>query len=304
MLATSPVTETIRNHWRQVADRDYDLVFDTGYFPYQVRQAVDLLEPRAGHYAFTSTINVFPGWPSQPDYQAGGIYDGDPDAEGEEFPDDLPEGGSYGWRKVAAERAVLRRFGEHRTSILRAGLIIGPHDGIGRLPWWLNRVARGGEVLAPGRPGQDLRFIDARDIAAFALSRPAGTFETTGPANQITRGQLFDELKDVTRSDATFTWVDDEFLTQAEVEGWTEVPLWIPEAEAPSAFAHDTAAAEAAGLACRPVHDSLLDVWEWMQTVPGGWQPAERTPGLAADKERDLLARWHAQADPASIPRD
>lgn len=281
---------------RQVADQDYDLVFDTAYMPFQARQAADLLEPRAGHYAFTSTINVYPGWPEQADYHAGGTYDADPDVEGEHVPDDLPEGGAYGWRKVAAERAVERRFGPHRTSILRAGLIVGPYDGVGRLPWWLDRVGRGGAVLAPGRPEQELRLIDARDIAAFALTLTPGTFETTGPAHQITRGQLFDELRAVTGSDAEFSWVEDDFLAGTDVQGWTELPLWIPTADAPGLFAHDTTAAEAAGLACRPVRETLLDVWEWMKTVPGGWQPSPRTPGLAAEKERELLTRWHGRS--------
>jgi 2'-hydroxyisoflavone reductase len=277
---------------RQLAGLEFDLVFDTAYYPDRVRLACELLEPNVGHYAFTSTINVFPGWPEEADYHSGSIFDGDPDTEGEYVPDDLPEGGAYGWRKVGAERAVLRSFGERRTSILRAGLIVGPHDGVGRLPWWLHRVARGGEVLAPGNPEDELRMIDARDIAAFALLRPAGTFEVTGPARQITRRQLFEHMRAVTRSDAEFRWVPDDYLIEAGVEGWTELPLWAPVKEAPGLFAHDTRAAEAAGLACRSVRVTLRDVWEWMNALPDGWQPAERTPGLAPDRERELLAGY------------
>jgi nucleoside-diphosphate-sugar epimerase len=275
---------------RQLAGQEFDLVFDTAYYPDRVRSAVELLEPNVGHYAFTSTINVFRGWPEQADYQAGGIYDGDPDAVGEQLPDDLPEGGEYGWRKVGAERAVLRAFGEQRCCILRAGLIVGPYDGVGRLPWWLHRVSRGGQVLAPGDPDAELRMIDARDIAEFALQLPAGTFEVTGPAHQISRRQLCAELREVTGSDAEFRWLPDDYLTEAGVQAWTELPLWTPVAEAPGVFAHDTRAAEAAGLACRPVRDTLRDVWQWMTELPGGWHPAERTPGLAPDRERELLA--------------
>jgi 2'-hydroxyisoflavone reductase len=275
---------------RQLAGTEFDLVFDTAYFPDRVRTAVELLEPNVGHYAFTSTINVFRGWPEQPDYHAGGTYDGDPDTVGEQVPDDLPDGGAYGWRKVGAERAIVRAFGEQRCSILRAGLIVGPHDGVGRLPWWLYRVARGGQVLAPGNPDAELRMVDARDIAEFALRRPVGTFEVTGPARQITFGQLCEAMRKVTGSDAEFRWLPDDYLTEAGVQGWTELPLWIPPAEAPGLFAHDTRAAEAAGLACRPIRNTLRDVWQWMTELPGGWQPAERTPGLAPDRERELLA--------------
>ncbi|MDQ1721984.1 MAG: hypothetical protein QOI26_1718 [Pseudonocardiales bacterium] len=276
----------------KLAGARFDLVFDTGYLPEVVKASAELLEPSAGHYAFTSSINAYAGWPAQADYHQHGVYDGDPDAVGEQVPDGLDEAAPYGWRKVGAERAVLRAFGEHRSSILRAGLIVGPNDRIGRLPWWLDRIARGGQTLAPGTPEGELRLIDARDIAEFALLLPAGTFEVTGPAHQVSRGQLLAEAREVIGSDAEFVWVSDDYLAEAGVEGWTELPLWIPAAEAPGLWAHDTTAAEAAGLACRPVRHTLLDTWEWMRSIEGGWQPAERTPGLAPERERELLAGW------------
>lgn len=285
---------------KKLTGTSYDLVFDTGYLPELVKASAELLEPSAGHYAFTSTINVYAGWPAHADYQRHGLYDGDPDAIGEQVPEGLDESAPYGWRKVGAERAVLRAFGEHRCSLLRAGLIVGPNDRVGRLPWWLQRVARGGPTLAPGRPEDELRLIDARDIAEFALVQAPGTFEVTGPAHQINRGQLLAEAREVTGSDAEFVWVDDDYLAQAGVEGWTELPLWVPAAEAPGLWASDTSPAEAAGLACLRVRDTLLDTWDWMRGVEGGWQPAERTPGLAPDKERELLAGWASQRAGAS----
>lgn len=276
----------------RLAGLSFDLVFDTGYLPEVVNATARLLEPSAAHYAFTSSINAFPGWPGAADYRAGGVYDGNPDAIGEQVPDDLGDAGPYGWRKVGAERAVLRAFGRERTSILRAGLIIGPHDGSGRLTWWLDRIARGGEVLAPGKPDDPVRLIDARDIAEFALTRTPGTFEVTGPAGQITRGELFELARSVTGSDATFGWVPDDVLQAADVQGWTELPLWLPAAEAPSAWRNDTAPAEAAGLTTRPLSQTLADTWAWMNSIEGGWQPSEHTPGLEPARERQLLADY------------
>ena len=104
------------------------------------------------------------------------------------------------------------------------------------------------------------------------------------------------EAREITGSDAEFVWVADDYLAQAGVQGWTELPLWIPAAEAPGLWDSDTSAAEAAGLACRPVRDTLLDTWDWMRGIEGGWQPAERTPGLAPERERELLAGWPADA--------
>ena len=177
-------------------------------------------------------------------------------------------------------------------TVLRAGLIVGPQDRSGRLPWWLQRVARGGPTLSPGDPDQTVRFIDVRDLAAFALHHPAGVFEVSGPAHQVTRRQLFAVLRAVTGSAAEPVWVSDDYLVSAGVAGWTELPLWLPAAEQPGMFGHDTTAAEAAGLACRPVHETVAATWEWMQAIPGGWQTSPRTPGLDPDREAELLAGW------------
>jgi hypothetical protein len=135
-------------------------------------------------------------------------------------------------------------------------------------------------------------MIDARDIAEFALRQPIGTFETSGPPHQISRSQLFGEIADLTGADVEFRWVPDEFLIQQDVEEWTEIPLWCASSNAPSLFAHDTLAAEGAGLACRTVRDTIAATWEWMNSIEGGWRAAERTSGLAADKEAEILARW------------
>ena len=62
---------------------------------------------------------------------------------------DADDGGLPAANKAGAERAVRETFGE-RALIARAGLILGPGEDIGRLPWWLTRIARGGDVLAPG----------------------------------------------------------------------------------------------------------------------------------------------------------
>ena len=214
----------------QLAGRHFDVVVDTsGYVPADVARSAALLAPTCGHYAFVSTVNVYPGWPDASDYHDGGVHVGDPDATRADVPDALDESASYGWLKAGCELAVTRTFGAEHTSVLRGGCIVGPHDSaVGRLAWWIARVARGGEVLVPGSPDDPMSLIDARDLARFALLARAGTFEATGPSDRHTRDDLMQVARAVTSSGVRFTYVGDEWLATQDVEEWTEVPLWAP----------------------------------------------------------------------------
>jgi nucleoside-diphosphate-sugar epimerase len=280
----------------QLRGRRFDLVVDTcGFVPADVAGSAELLADSCAHYAFISSINVFPGWPEQVDYHAGGVWDGDPDATRDDVPPEFDGAQTYGWLKVGCERAVERAFGPERCAVIRAGGIVGPHDSaVGRLPWWLHRVARGGEVLVPGGPSDPIALIDARDLARFAVGGAPGTFEAGGPAGRATRGDLMAACRTATGSAASFTYVDSEWLRGQGVAYWTEVPLWVPPSEGPSVWAHDNAAAEAAGLSWRPLVETVADTWAWQSALGDAWRPGANTPGLAPDRERELLTAWHA----------
>jgi 2'-hydroxyisoflavone reductase len=286
---------TLRDDLVQLEGRRFDLVVDTcGYVPADVALSAQVLAPSSDHYAFVSSINAYPGWPTATDYHAGGVHDGSPEAT--VAPEGFDPAQSYGWLKVGCERAVEREFGANRTTVLRAGCIVGPHDSaIGRLPWWIDRVARGGEVLVPGAPSDPIALIDARDLARFALAAVAGTFETPGPIGRDTRAGLLAACVAATGVTPAFTYVDSEWLAGRGVEAWTEVPLWVPESEGPSLWRHETAAAEAAGLTWRPLTETVTDTWAWQRSLPDRWAPTDRTPGLTPERERALLAAWHAR---------
>ena len=280
----------------QLTGRQFDVVVDTcGYVPAVVARSARLLAGSAGRYAFVSSINVYPGWPAVADYHEGGVHDGDPAAGA--APDGFDPAQSYGWLKVGCERAVQLAVGAERASILRAGCIVGPDDAaVGRLPWWIDRVAHGGEVLVPGRPEDPISLVDARDLARFALTGPAGTFETAGPTGRDTRADLMAAAAAATGASPELTYVDSEWLGAQGVDAWVEVPLWVPESEGPSLWRHDTVAAQRPGFTWRPLSETVADTWTWQKDVSGGWQPTERTPGLAPERERELLAAWRAQA--------
>ncbi|MFG3117510.1 hypothetical protein ACGF4C_24320 [Streptomyces sp. NPDC048197] len=54
----------------------------------------------------------------------------------------------YGFQKAGGERALAQAFGEAAV-FLRPGVILGPGEYVGRLPWWLERAERGGRIRAP-----------------------------------------------------------------------------------------------------------------------------------------------------------
>src|ERR1700733_9418489 len=81
-----------------------------------------------------------------------------------------------------------------RGAAVRPGLIVGPRDPTDRFTYWPARAARGGEMVAPDKPGDRVQFIDARDLAAFVLRlverKTVGTFNATSPPGMFTIGDV------------------------------------------------------------------------------------------------------------------
>jgi len=200
----------------------------------------------------------------------------------------------YGELKAGCERAVEEHFPDSSTQV-EAGLIVGPAEDVGRLPWWLHRVARGGEVLAGGRPDQPVQLLDVRDLAAWMLrcgaERVTGRFAATSPPWRATFGDLLVECVRATGSDASVRWVDDDLLLASGVEPWRELPLWMPAEMGPHTWDVDAGPAQAAGLTCRPLRDTVADTWQWLRAHPKP-PPPDRIPavGLPDDVERRVLA--------------
>src|SRR5690606_11168833 len=107
-----------------------------------------------------------------------------------------------------------------------------PGDPTDRFTYWPVRIARGGEVLAPGTPQDPAQIIDARDLAEFIVRqverRAVGDFNATGPREPYAFGEMLGGIKDALGADARFTWADREFLAAHEVAPWSQMPVWVP----------------------------------------------------------------------------
>jgi len=283
---------------RDAAGR-WDVVLDTwSWEAYVVRDAARILQPVADHYLYVSTRSVYadpllPGSDESASTIDASADDGDPSMQPSR--DAVRD---YAQMKRGAEIAILAAFG-HRATLVRPGLILGPHENIGRLPWWLSRMARGGEVLAPGRPEFGIQYVDARDLADFILllaeRRGFGVFDAVSPAGQFTLGQLLAACAAVAGSPEDpprLHWTPEEQVLEAGVQPWIELPVWLPQGVDHAAMHEsDVSKAVSAGLRCRPVVETVADTWTWLRSIGGvAPQRADRPViGLDPAEEEAIL---------------
>lgn len=273
-----------------LAGRTWDAVLDpSGYVPRVVRQSAAALAGRAGFYAYVSSISAYaPPLAPGADESAPLATLADPAVE-------EITGETYGGLKAACEREVARVFGE-RALVVRPGLIVGPHDTTDRFPYWPRRLARGGDVLAPGDGGQPVQVIDARDLAAWLLAMiergAGGTYNATGPAGPVTMRDVLEAAALVLGVPSRLVWVDEAFLLERGVTPWTELPLWVPREEA-GLDEVSIARALAAGLELRPLAATVRDTLAWDLARPDSAR--EGSPALRPGREAELLAAWRAR---------
>lgn len=283
-----------------LAGRRWEAAIDTcGYLPRIVARSTTALSDAVEHYTFVSTISV---------YADSAISGLDESAARARLADPAVEevtGETYGPLKALCEDVVNDAF-PGRALIARPGLIVGPHDPTGRFTYWVERVAAGGEVLAPGDPDSAIQWIDVRDLAEWmvgAAERAAsGTCHLTGPASRLTMGAFLEACRAALGSDARFRWAPEEFLLAHGVVPWAEMPLWVPAGDR-GFLELDLSRALASGLAFRPPERTIRDTLTWAASHSPGTSRAsvaplegEKAPGLDVRREQELLAALEASS--------
>ncbi len=269
-----------------LADATWDAVIDTwSGAPSAVGDAAWVLAGRAGHYGYVSSRSVY-RWPIPPGAdESAPVVDGSPTAT---------DSDDYAAAKRGGELAALAAFGD-QALIARAGLILGPYEITGRMPWWLQRIERGGDVLVPGPPDLPLQYIDCRDLAQWLLHAAregiTGFFNTVSRPGHATMKSLLQAAQQATGSDARLVWADPDVIMSAGIKPWTELPIWAPPGgELAGLHTGDVSAACAAGLRCRPVTETVTDTWRWLQDEGYPEAPAGRlVHGLDPARERQVL---------------
>lgn len=279
---------------KALAGREWDVCIDNPTsLPFWVRDAGQALKGHVGHYVFISTISVYASNAHPDDDETAAVqgYRGtDPFAE-REVPPRL-----YGPLKAMCESEAKAQFGPDHVTVIRPGLIVGPGDETDRFTYWPVRLARGGQTLAPGDGADPVQFIDARDLAEWTVQmaerRMAGTFNGTGPGGAMTTKQMIAGIGRGVGAAPALTWVAADWLAAKNVQGWSDLPVWLPGSGETAGFhRRRIRRAVGAGLTFRPLDVTARDTLSWWRAQPSERQ-AKPKAGLTPEREAELLQAW------------
>ncbi|UFT98327.1 NAD-dependent epimerase/dehydratase family protein [Radiobacillus kanasensis] len=263
-------------------NREWDSVIDTcGFFPRVVDRSVQLLKDHVKHYTFISTVSVYKDFLEPNKTEEAELATIEDTTVEEKTPE------TYGPLKVLCEDKVRNGFDHHL--IVRPGFIVGPYDYSDRFTYWVDRMAKGDKVLAPGNREEYLQFIDARDLAEWLMdaieNQLVGTFNVTSEPNQYTFEDVLEECKRILNSDATLYWADDHQL-EGKVQPFLELPFWVPKAWGEKGiFQINVEKVKKQGLKTRPLWETIRDTGAWLKESKQQISEA----GMDPEKEKELI---------------
>lgn len=270
---------------------EWDVVIDnSGYTLRQVRLTTELLHGHVAHYVFISSISAYADLAKpniDENYRLAHLAN--PDTE-------EVTGESYGGLKALCEQLVEKKFGLHAT-VIRPTYIAGPGDSTDRFTYWPVRVARGGDMLAPGSPADPIQFIDVRDLADYVRlcveQRLAGRYNICLPPRAVSMGSLLEACRRITGADTRFVWASVAFLTAQKLLGQDAtdsggLPIWnAAVGELAGAALVSPARAVSHGLRFRSLDQTIRDTLDWQKQRPAAQQSLRA--GLAPQREAELL---------------
>jgi 2'-hydroxyisoflavone reductase len=273
--------------------RNWDAVIDdTGYVPKYVKMSAELLAPSVRYCLYISSISAYAGFATPNDEHSPLGKLADPDT-------DKVTNDTYGPMKVLCEQYSAAAF-KDRISIVRPGYIVGPLDPTDRFTYWPVRVSRGGEMLAPGTPGDPIQYIDVRDLAAFMMTlveaRTNGIFNAVTPPGAYTMGGLIAASQRASPKAGTkVTWVNEDFIAAHSKPEELNLPIWAPrKGEYAGAALTSIEPSRKAGLRSRDLEVTVRDTLAWFQSLPEDRRSKLRS-GLDPVREAATLQAWHKE---------
>lgn len=280
--------------------RKWDAVLDTsGLIPRSVRNLTAILKEQTDFYAFVSSISVYEDWISKGITEKYPVQRMSVQAADELTKDPAsPLLQYYGQFKTLCEFEAEKNM-PGKVLNIRAGQLVGENDYTDRFPYWVDRIAAGGVILAPGDPETSfVQLIDVKDLAAWILrmmeGKHAGTYNATG--HSVLLRDVLEECRNIIGSEAEFKWANESFLLENGVSPWVQMPLWLPvntplgpEHTEPwrGAFHINIEKALNDGLVFRPLKQTIAEVHNWLNDQPissESWKA-----GITRERERFLL---------------
>ena len=280
--------------------RTWDVVIDNpATLPVWVRDAAQILKGNADRYVFISSTAVYADTSKQGMDETAPLvkYEGADAMKETNATMRASNMALFGPLKAVSEAEAEKWF-PGKTLVIRPGYIVGPGDESDRFTYWPVRVERGGEVLAPGSPSDPMQIIDARDLAEWTIRMveqgKVGAFNATGPKSRLSFGRMLDDMKKTTKSDARFTWVDDDFLKAQNISD--DFPIWTS-SKGPyiSYLTTNVDKALKHGLTFRPLSETTRATLEWFRKQTSERQLKMRA-GITPAREAEVLAAWHKQS--------
>lgn len=266
--------------------RRWDAVIDdSASNPAWVSLSTQLLKDAVGVYMFTSSTGVY--YP----YLRRGLTERDPVHYELADANDLSE--KFGVAKAQCEKQTIAVFGD-RGIIVRPTYIVGPGDTTDRFPYWPVRLARGGDVLAPGHADDPMQLIDVRDLAEFMVhlleTGQRGVYNATGPREPLAARRFYEDAAKALDAKVRFTFVDDyEFLAAHQID--EAIPWAMLKGNDSGMMSISNARSDAAGLSFRPLAATLRDTLAWWPTVPTARREHPHFT-ITPDQEMRALADW------------
>ena len=289
---------------KAVADgRRWDVVIDnTASIPRWVSESAGLLSGAADLYLYTSSISAYAdsSVPGADETAAVGQISSEDEALVKTTKDITGE--NYGPLKARCEEEARKAF-PGKAIVVRPGLIVGPGDYSDRFSYWPIRIFSGGEVMAPGNPDDPVQFIDCRDLGEWYIrlveAKAVNTYNGVGPRSPMSIAGMLYGIRAAVDNEISFTWVDAEFLEKHEVQPWMEMTVWVPPVGEYAGFSSSSIQrALDAGLSFRPLADTANATMDYWNSLPEE-RRAKPKAGLSAEKEKKVLAAWHAR-EPAT----